>query len=583
MRRQPMPGGPGGSGDEDSEEHASFAPTLTRLTTRAPVKPQTRSRPLLDHFLSLLATLAIPLQLSSLALATPTLLLTVLEALLETRLIEVEKGWRGSTDNQDKRYLLAVLLEAITQVWEVVTRRTSECQNGWVWRPDEIDVNKAVNGDEEEIARIVEAMLCIADALGLAEGRGGPSTPARRSRQKDDGQVSRRLDSSPRTAPLPSDTADVFYDSRYGTTSTSLFAPRPLRPRPPVVLSSADPRRSLASTSARDPTVAPLSPPSHEPPHNKPNSPSPLHRHSPSHTPAAPRSPPLRSPTSSTSFLATLSDPSSHLVDAWRERRPVPPLSPRKPGSAVAGESASWSVKEALKRLEAGRRVREREPDGVMRQEVQEEVKEKQAERARIEPVEPGVDIDEQPTTPPARLRPRPPRISDSRSSSSLSSESELAKSPLPLCRCLASPPRLTPATSASEPPPPRAQRRTTTPASARPRRIRLGRISGGAPLDSHTENAAFLSVHSSTDVEQSPRAIVSTLSPPSIDPNLANPPTSSPPPPQLPPNASRPLDDPPALSPYTVALLAKRDALRAKLAVLERREGDRQLLKDQG
>ncbi|GAA6055110.1 hypothetical protein NBRC10513_000798 [Rhodotorula toruloides] len=257
MRRQPMPGGPGGSGDEDSEEHASFAPTLTRLTTRAPVKPQTRSRPLLDHFLSLLATLAIPLQLSSLALATPTLLLTVLEALLETRLIEVEKGWRGSTDNQDKRYLLAVLLEAITQVWEVVTRRTSECQNGWVWRPDEIDVNKAVNGDEEEIARIVEAMF--------------------------------------------------------------------------------------------------------------------------------------------------------------------------------------------------------------------------------------------------------------------------------------------------------------------------------------HTENAAFLSVHSSTDVEQSPRAIVSTLSPPSIDPNLANPPTSSPPPPQLPPNASRPLDDPPALSPYTVALLAKRDALRAKLAVLERREGDRQLLKDQG
>ncbi|CDR48718.1 hypothetical protein NBRC10512_006138 [Rhodotorula toruloides] len=535
MRRQSLVRS---AGDGNPEQHASLSPTLGRWTTPAHIQPRHRSHPVLDRFLSLLATLAIPLQLSSLALATPTLLLTVLEALLETRLIEVENGWRGSREEEDRRRLLLMLLEAITQVWEAIARRTGERGDGWTWRVDEVDVDKAIKGDEIEIARVVEALLCIAEALGAVEGRGGPSTP-------HDAQLCPRLD------------PDVFHDPHRSTTSTSLFAPRPLRSRSLVVPSSAEPRRPRASTDAGDPTVAPLSPPSHQTRHKMPDSSTLPHRDS---------------PTSSTSFLATLNDPSSHLVDGWREKRPVPPLSPRRTGSAVAGELPSRSLKEALKRLEAGRREREVVGGASAEGGRQEGVEEEQAEKGRTEPIEGDSDTGERPTTSPARLRPRPPRLSNSRSSSSWSSVSELAKSPLPPCTCSTSPGRSAPATSPPKPSPPRAQRGTTTPAFARARRIRVSRI----PFDSCSEDVALLSVHSSTDVERSSRSIGSTLSAPTSDPTLAEPPAPCPQPPR---GNSRSPGDRPALSPYTVALTAKRDALKAKLAVLERREADRRAL----
>ncbi|GAA5962782.1 hypothetical protein JCM8115_001954 [Rhodotorula mucilaginosa] len=135
--------------------------------------------PIVDRFNSLLALLRLPVQLPLLRLATPTLLLTVLEAILETRIVDVPAEWRADAEPATRLKVVQYLLRAIHQVTLGIATRTgllppSEAQ------VDKLEPRKVVDQDEHSLEPVLEVLLWIADALDI-KSRPPPSPQRQRT------------------------------------------------------------------------------------------------------------------------------------------------------------------------------------------------------------------------------------------------------------------------------------------------------------------------------------------------------------------------------------------------------------------
>ncbi|GAA5923236.1 hypothetical protein JCM3775_007475 [Rhodotorula graminis] len=467
--------------------------------------------PLLAPFNLLLAALVIPLSLPTLQLATPTLLISVLEATLETRIQDALDPWRGSWDRAHRRQLVNVLVRAIDQVQRGLTRRAEVRKDGNVvmtsWRADEVDIDNVVRGREDAIARLVAPLLDIARALGVLPDDSAatptarvhdipspPETPTARtpSRARPTSSLPRIERHSPPRSPAP----------------PTLFAPRPLRaprPRPP-------------SAPAPGPSPALAAPPSP----TRTSRSEPLAPTSPSLSPSQPS---VLTPTRP-SFLAQVA------ADRWRSPPPpvVPPPAeaPMRP-SAARPSSSAWAASSSSASTSS---------------------------------------LDDTFAVPASTRTPR-------------------RKAPaLAPCTCARPPPLHLPAPPPSVRSPSGATSTTSSPA-AKPRRVRLARARlrpvVGAEERRGASSGYELSLHSSTDVEAFERARgaaptrASLAAAAAVDPDPPAPaPPPPPPPPPAAPLAAADADAPPHTSPYTLLLLAHRERLREKLALLERRERDR-------
>ncbi|BGP58112.1 hypothetical protein JCM8202v2_005769 [Rhodotorula sphaerocarpa] len=178
--------------------------------TRPPSEPTDR---LLADFNSLLQTLEIPLEISNLSLATPTLLLTVLEAILETRIVDVPTAWRAQAgeDPTTRTRIVQVLVRAIAEVVEGISKRVPASRR---FRVDDLSIGGIARGQREAVALVLDILLEIASTLDIAARK------PERSKTR-----------SPRVKP-----SKVALASATETrTADKLFSPRPLR-RPPEKL-----------------------------------------------------------------------------------------------------------------------------------------------------------------------------------------------------------------------------------------------------------------------------------------------------------------------------------------------------------
>ncbi|GAA6059942.1 hypothetical protein JCM10212_003082 [Sporobolomyces blumeae] len=256
-----------------------------------------RERQLVDSFNSLVVDLGIPLSVPTLARATPTLLLTVLEALLEARVTNLPQAYRASRVLDERVEVASVLWKVVREVVETleetgVIERTTVTATGRtrevLGEGDERQAaTRLARGDEETVARVVDALLDISQGLGRRRYQSGEdaeraieATKAKRQGSVDGGSktnhVLRRETTSglAKTAILgrPVDTATNETTPRADAISTPfvLFAPRPLRPyrpapydersnEPTLSLRPASPARAFTSSSNAASTRAPLS------------------------------------------------------------------------------------------------------------------------------------------------------------------------------------------------------------------------------------------------------------------------------------------------------------------------------------
>lgn len=618
----------------------SLRPTQLTCTTPRAGSTKHPPHPLLAQFNNLLAALLIPLSVPTLQLATPTLLISVLEATLETRIQDAQDAWRGSWDRQHRRALVVVLAQAIQEVQHGLARRVEVHSDGTVaettWRADEVDIDDVVRGREDAVAQLVAPLLDIARALGVlpASADDSPATPRAQERvlSSPPETPTARTPSRPRPSsalphitrhsPPRSPAPRRQPDAAPAPGPSTLFAPRPLRaPRP---------RQPSA------PTLTPALPPA--PP-------------SPTRTS---RSEPLAAPSSSPTPKATPTRPSflaEVAADRWRSPPPpVCPLSPRRrraqsrsgadvgaahhEGGAVRdgeGEGVEWeSERERRSTLEVLRRT-------LADMQARAAVLQGQAVGARSEGEERAVREVEGPcgacgesvregedeTRTPSRRRtarrlgktPPRPRTARSSSISWVASSSASASSlddtvapstststrsdrtprrkapPLAPCTCARPPPpHISPPPHSTRSPSAARPNGATSPScssTAKPRRVRLARARPrptGADELREVSSGAELSLHSSTDVEVFERAHPGHRARLSA---AADPPPAGAPPPPAPAPAPDAASAPPSpapdiadadqrTSPYTLLLLAHRERLREKLALLERRERDR-------
>ncbi|GAA5876883.1 hypothetical protein JCM1840_002690 [Sporobolomyces johnsonii] len=214
-----------GDGDASFAGYAS-----TSLSTREPLRPSP-PHPLLAPLNSLLAVLLIPLTLTSLSLATPSLLLNVLEALLETRLEDVPDELRGSWERSKRIRVAEVLVEAVAEVLDGLARAKGVAGKAH-WRRGDVEVKQVVRGVESELAKLVEGLLQIAEGMGvLSHGDEEPS-PSLAEGQHDDPFYSIAVpNSSSSTLPprFPLFTSTTPFNPSSTPTRSILFAPRPLR------------------------------------------------------------------------------------------------------------------------------------------------------------------------------------------------------------------------------------------------------------------------------------------------------------------------------------------------------------------
>ncbi|GAA5870572.1 hypothetical protein JCM3774_003711 [Rhodotorula dairenensis] len=567
---------------------------------------------LVDRFNSLLAVLDLPVRFPTLgALATPTLLLTVLEAILETRIIDVPSAWRAQdSDPGTTLNLVSKLLRAINQVVAAVTARTGgeppiEAQ------VDRVEPANVVAGDAQSQRALVHALLWIAAALDV---KSRPSS----QRQRKLGALGPDTDDSPA---LVAGTNSRLFSPRPLGPSTALPAasPRkmhtPRRPRTPGADSdSASSWRRVTVDGRASPAAAATTAP-------RPQSPP---------TPARTVPPPPTTPNRShlpgpTSFLAELartrspgqaSGSSSRAstegaATAVRAGVPFgssspPPVSPRK------------SIVQVMRSLEERRRlVEEGERDQVTRGGDLRGSPPRRGHRQdspRAAAARPVQDVVASQKTKMRQLRSS--SVSTTSSSSTSSSTRSRSSSPppgprsrrigrpladsspdlvsTPPCTCASrtrsvspSPTRSSPSPTLlgrvrtdTQPPPPSADpplSATTFAHKPTPGRIRLLRISPTA-LNTDGSCRPSLSVHSSTDLyksESEPPAASRTATAAAL---LSTPPPPPPPTTRLVTARSTASTETTAEtpSPYTLLLLAQRDRLREKLRILERRERDR-------
>ncbi|GAA5858640.1 hypothetical protein JCM8547_001402 [Rhodosporidiobolus lusitaniae] len=231
------------------------------MSTREPLRPRREPHPLLEPLHSLLAALNIPLSPSSLAIVTPSLLLTILEALLETRIEDVPDEIRGSWQREHRRTIVEVLVSAIDEVMEGLTRVLDERALRKSWRADEVNIEQVVRGSEKDVAVLVAGLLEIAEAMGVPAFE--PSTELSQPRD-----LFSSPSETPRPHPLtstipPSAASSAFISTTTTPTPHKLFAPRALQPpRPrsaPLAVSLPSHRASSAlsaSTVSRTSTAS---------------------------------------------------------------------------------------------------------------------------------------------------------------------------------------------------------------------------------------------------------------------------------------------------------------------------------------
>ncbi|GAA6040481.1 hypothetical protein JCM8097_004570 [Rhodosporidiobolus ruineniae] len=306
----------------------SFAPSARRsafvegssllsvggISTREPLNLQKPPHPLLPPLRALLASLGLPSSLapSSLALATPSLLLAILEALLETRIADVQDEWRGSWTRDHRRGVVEVLVRAIGEVALGLTgagRGGEAEQRLGRWRAEEVDVELVVRGREGAVAKLVQGLLDIAESMGVYVPAPAQSTPA-------DG-VKKSALFPPFVPPTMSPASSPFVEDTSSATPTpSLFAPRPLRPSRPVSSTSRSsaPSAALRSSSSTSASTS-LTVPTHSHSH-----PRPLSRSTTSTTSRSSRS-------STSTSTASTARPASFLSELASS---PPPLSPRR-------------------------------------------------------------------------------------------------------------------------------------------------------------------------------------------------------------------------------------------------------------
>ncbi|GAA5989877.1 hypothetical protein JCM10908_002359 [Rhodotorula pacifica] len=566
--------------------------TDTTVSTRAAASPtmlHSSSGPvpvILDQFNSLLSTLKLPIHLPSLSLATPTLLLTVLEAILETRIIDVPSTWRANPDPNTRIRIGEIVLRAIEQVVDGIARKTGALP------PLQAQARVAARvaeGDAETVASVLETLLWIADALDIKS-----RPPARSPRS--------RLGALGRAEP------NGNADSAAGPPSSKLFSPRPLRyaaaippsptksaliQRPRAVLSDSPSTSQATLAHARPPSVAASEPAALS--SRRQPAPPPPSQLSPPATPTQRRQRPTIS-----SFLAQLArtrspDQASTISSSSGARGSVdralvrsPPGSPRK------------SIVEVMRSLEQQQR-RERGAGAAAGKGTAQRVEHKEQQRGRRREGRRSSESSEGDLGDGAR------RTSSESSAASGSTPdsppghdgqhtrrspaASLPSKPLPPCTCTPSSrsstslsPRDTSASSSSSSAESSRPRRSGTlipssaesprspvvapPAKQLSHRIRVSRLSPPrTPRDGNEPEAGQLSVHSSTDLD-------SPLPAPSSSPSRARVRGVLSTPASQPATIMTVMGETP--SPYTLLLLAHRDRLREKLRVLERRERDR-------
>lgn len=218
---------------------------MSLLTPRSRARAGTTPHALLPALNGLLSSLLIPITLSSLSLATPSLLLTILEALLETRFQQVSQEVRSSWERRHRTEVTEVLVEGIAEVLE----RASEEEASKLRK---VEVSAVVKGREEGIAVLVEGLLGIARRMGLIEKEASivhddvetlshASTPTPTPRRPSPAAAQRRdpSPSIPRTStPPPRSTSSLSTSSRISLVQAVALSP-PLSPQP------VTPRRTL--------------------------------------------------------------------------------------------------------------------------------------------------------------------------------------------------------------------------------------------------------------------------------------------------------------------------------------------------
>lgn len=550
---------------------------------------------LVDRFNALLAVLQLPVRLSTLARTTPSLLLSVLEAILETRIIDVPSSWRSGADldPETSADLARKLLRAINQVVAAITARLRTGPPPQS-RVDQLDPVDAATGEPGSQRALLHVLLWVADALDVK------SRPPSRRRRKlgalgpdsDDSRTRVTLQSSRRFSPRP----------RAPVTS-------PKKPQSPPRFRTALPRsdspsrwRGEAQDRHRETSTATTSEPApvswarpESPPRPSPSVLPPPTTPTRSHLPA------------STSFLAELArtrspghaSQTSSRTSTEGTAGPVragvpfgssspPPVSPRK------------SIVQVMRSLEARRRLEREGELGHTRDGRQSPT----TRRPRRDPPLATVTRPTKSTlaSPKATQAPHyrgfsPSPVSSSstttfsrpRSSPSPSSSSDLpsdGSGPDDTGPCTCSGLAAIPGRSPSARSPSFRHSR----ASARPHhapssasaptprptrgRIRLSRLST-IPVVTTEPSPCHLSVHSSTDFDSSePPGTTRRIS--AVKTLRSTPPpgvTRLVPPDHQIPTVTATIETP---SPYTLLLLAHRDRLREKLRILERRERDR-------
>ncbi|GAA5824787.1 hypothetical protein JCM5353_004444 [Sporobolomyces roseus] len=237
------------------------------MSTREPLSSGP-PHPLLDSFNSLLSSLLIPISLPSLALATPTLLLTVLESLLETRLIDVPEDYRGSWERNKRTRVAEVLIQAIGEVLDGLARSEGN-DIDQLWRQESVQVRAVVRGAEGELAKLADGLLRIAEGLGIrivaAEGDSEQhrteESPQRTPKARPSTQMHRPLPifpskpSSNTAVPLPTSKPPILFATRTLHLSPTL---PPLKPPAPSI-------SSRSSSSSHSSHSTSLTVPSHRP------------------------------------------------------------------------------------------------------------------------------------------------------------------------------------------------------------------------------------------------------------------------------------------------------------------------------
>jgi hypothetical protein len=133
----------------------------------SPTSPTSAS--LLGPFNALLAALLIPISLETFDATPPALLLAVLEALLEVRLLTARAS---SQDRRGPLDCVKILLGSLAQVLQDDFLELDGA---------DIGISELADGDEKEVVKVVRLLLRIATRMGLCLTQSSMSTPERHS------------------------------------------------------------------------------------------------------------------------------------------------------------------------------------------------------------------------------------------------------------------------------------------------------------------------------------------------------------------------------------------------------------------